>query len=873
MLTLILAAVIGLTLGWMVVLALPKMMAGPAPESEGVLSGENEESRAAGFMSSTGIKTLLLSGAALVIWSVYLFVRSYWTALPDVAKFAGLAVLGLAAHGGGLLLSRRGWVPRTARTLVGLGLAVSPFIVYSARVWLLPGLWTSVTAWGWGLAFLSALAAVTVVSSPAWEAGYLLAAGATGAIGLGMLSRTADAQLTLAAAAAAAAGAVVLGDRLKSREDVSRGVQHASFTAWIAVAGTLAYQGFFWRGESQWAASVALALLGAAAALAARWYRSLYALPAAAAIAGAGALALRHFDLPLYEYGYVFGPMGLMALWRAHTWEKAGNTSLARPVFWFGHACLVVSAAAVTPTFWTPGDASLPALLGVMGLVGAAYAIGGAFHASPFYAYASGVMVLLLTGALTRQTDALFSNGVLFFTAAGGALWLLGLVSGVDDERHGKPFTVLAMGTLTVAMALLGGKWGQQLLFTGSVAPAMTPAQMDAGLWTGGVSLIAYGFLAFTKRRAVFVYPLFYSATWIYVCLLERGGHPLTLVSFAWVTAGAMGIYYLLDAFGSREVGRGARLWGLVSFIFVACAAATSTAPTALPALLIGMASFLPGVWKGKTDVSLGFLGSIYLAHYLFFRQGFPVMDARSWALFALQGVAVNCGVIFVRTVLTYARPQANLAPFRLAAFFYAALGLGLSVQDLGIAWQVFAAYGVLSLAVSFLHYQGRYWGIGAALLAASLEIFFYHHGARYVEAFTWPMASLLAAMALARRHVPEERDFLFGFMQVVMYGPSSVIALREHWGAHGLMLGLAGLAGLLFGVLIRNRCLTIGSVVVMLANAAFQSRDLIWSLPGWAYLGLGGAGLITLAAVFEFRRETLTRFKDGIAEAWDRWE
>ncbi len=206
-------------------------------------------------------------------------------------------------------------------------------------------------------------------------------------------------------------------------------------------------------------------------------------------------------------------------------------------------------------------------------MLSAAYAVSGAFHTSPFYAYASGIMVLLFVGAFTRQTNALFTDGVLFFTAVGGFLWFLGLVTGVDNDRHGRPLTVLAMGTLTIAMALLGGKWGQQLLVTGSVAPAMTMAQLNAGLWTGSVSLIAYGFLSFTKKKACFVYPLLYSATWMYVCLLELAGHPLTLINISLVVAGAMVLYYILDGLDIHEVARGARLWGLVAFVFVGYAA------------------------------------------------------------------------------------------------------------------------------------------------------------------------------------------------------------------------------------------------------------------------------------------------------------
>ncbi len=312
---------------------------------------------------------------------------------------------------------------------------------------------------------------------------------------------------------------------------------------------------------------------------------------------------------------------------------------------------------------------------------------------------------------------------------------------------------------------------------------------------------------------------------------------------------------------------------GIGGFCFCWLRGLVSQSSTALTAILIGMVAFLPGVWKGKTDITLFFLLSFYLTHYLFFQREWGFNQPSDWALFAFQGVAVNCGVVFVRTLLTYARPQANLMPFRLAAFFYAVIGMGLALQDLGIAWQVYGAYGVLALSVSCLHYHRRYWGVGVFLLFVSAEIFFFHHGYRYIETFVWPIGFLFIIAAWATRDKKNDRDFLLGLSQVVMYAPSSVLALKEHWGPHGLMLGAASLTGLLAGISLRNKCLTVGSVLVFLGNAVYQSRDLIWNLPGWAFMGLGYVLLIALAAAFEFQKETISGIKDSLAAAWDRWD
>jgi hypothetical protein len=498
------------------------------PSSGPVIDVPGEDTPS-GLFSSTGITAVLFSGAALVVTSAYLFVRSYWTFVPDVLKFSGFSLLTAFLLGLGLNLFRRGHVPKTAGTLVTIALFVAPFNGLAADRWIFNELLShpQIFAWGAGLLFLFSLLVSQKISTVLL--GIVTGLSFVATLHFLALSLHVGDQVTLIVVAL---GVCIPLGILFARENSSpwtRGIQTAAHVGGLWVLSWLVLFHFFLYEPNQWVTVGTLLILGIGAVLQARAVHPIFAHFAGALLLGAGALFLHQWDQPIYTYGYFFIPAGLVALLRAWSFEREGHTALARPYFHWGQMAVAGSLLTVLPVFRQGAQAPLFPTLGVLMIAVAAYAAAGALYRQSAYSYGSGLVTLLFVFTLTWGRDIDFATATLFFTAAACAFLVVGALGAKAEKEFVEgPYLLLGLGTLTIAVALLAGRWGQDLFSTGRLIPDIPLEQARAGLWTGGLSVFAYGFLAGIKKKPAFLYPALLSASWVYFC----GSSPFVVGNF-----------------------------------------------------------------------------------------------------------------------------------------------------------------------------------------------------------------------------------------------------------------------------------------------------------------------------------------------------
>lgn len=235
------------------------------------------------------------------------------------------------------------------------------------------------------------------------------------------------------------------------------------------------------------------------------------------------------------------------------------------------------------------------------------------------------------------------------------------------------PFILLGLGTLTVAMALLAGRWGQDVFSTGRLIPDLPLEQVRAGLWTGGLSVVAYGFLSGVKKKPAFLYPALLSATWVFICFLGMNGIPLTLIHVGWIVAASMALHYAFLAVQLPDWARSFSLGSGMLFAGMGVVALITAPNNSIPGVLVAGVAFMPGLFLKRSDLIEALLLSVYLGHNLIFRKYHPQFDL---ALYGLHLIPINCGVVFLRALVTLRRSEVPVAPFRWTAFIFSAISL-----------------------------------------------------------------------------------------------------------------------------------------------------------------------------------------------------
>lgn len=830
-----------------------------------------EDGGPSGLFSSTGITAVLFSGAALVISSAYLFIRSYWTSVPDVLKFSGFSLLTVVLLGLGLNLLRRGKIPKTAGTLIAVALFIAPFNGLAIDRWVLNGLLSQSQVMAWGAGLLFAFSLLVSRKIPTALLGIVTGLSLITTLhsltsSLGMGDQVA---LTIVSV-----GILITLGILFAQENLSawsQGLQAASQVGGLWVLGWLILFHFYLPEPHQWPTVVTLSLLGVSAILQARSGQPVFAHFAGALLLGAGALLLHQWNRPVYTYGYLFIPAGLVALLRAWSFERDSRSALARPYFYWGQMAIAGSLFTVLPVFQKGAQAPLLPTLGVLMIAIAAYSAAGAMYRQSAYSYGGGLVSLLFVFTFIWGRGLDFASATLFFTLAACVFLLVGAVGAKADQEFVEgPFVLLGLGTLTVAMSLLAGRWGQDVFTTGRFIPDLPLAQARAGLWTGGLSVIAYGFIAGVKKKPAFLYPALLSATWVYICFLGMNGIPVTLLHAGWVVAVSMALHYTFLSIGLPEWARSFSLWSEMLFTGMGAVALVAAPSGSITSVIVAGAAFLPGLFLKRSDLINALLVSIYLGHNLIFRKFHPSFDL---ALYGLHLIPINCGVVFLRALVTLRHMDIPLTPFRLTTFIFSAISLLLTLQNPHLAWQGFLTYGVLALGVSLVLYEGRFLHVGGVLLLLGAEFFFHDSGVQRMELFLVPIATYLFSIGYVRRSNRSLRDFLYGFALVLLYIPASIDALVGSWGWSGLFLALTSAILLVFGIHQKSRMVAIPSFIILVANTILQSRGFFLSVPQEIYMGLGGMILLTLGGLFEFRRETMLKLKEKIADTWQMWD
>jgi hypothetical protein len=653
------------------------------------------------------------------------------------------------------------------------------------------------------------------------------------------------------------------------KEPVRRGLLLAVVLGVVLNVSALAAQGFFLNSPEIRLAAFNLLALGGLFVVLARLGLSVLAYAAGAAFFASAAFFLRSFGVPVYQYGFALVPGGLIALVRAWSFERSGRAALAAPYFALGQAALMASLGCVMPAYGARGAVSMPAMVAVLTLCATAYAVSGSFYRHAFYAYASAMVALLVTWTVAWNGAFDFSASVLLFAVVAFLFSLGGLAGGaVNEAQVGRPLTVVGLGTLLISVGLLTGDWGVRCWTTGVLDMALAADQLRAGLWTGTLSAAAYVCVARGKRNAGYLYPAFLSALWAYACALDGTHRPVDLLNLSFAPAALLTAFYGLRVTGHRTPARPFGVAGGVAALAIASSAVVSGSDVAVRAMLVLAAAFAPGLLMSEAAPAYGFLSSVYLAHLVWFgRQSTPA----AWTDYALQLAVLNAGMAVLRAVLMRVRPSTPAAPWMVLGTGMAAFDLILSLGRFGVAWKVFLLYAAYCAAAGAVKRDRRALVASAILGVAAVEFFLFAQHVTYVEAYLLPAAAVVLGAGL-RTEERVSRDFLFGVGLVLLFAPSSALALGETWEWHGIYLGVASLITMIVGLHRRNRVLAFPSAVVLVANGIVQSRQLFLLMPRWIYLGAAGLSLIALAGTFEFRREALTRMKDKVAAALDGW-
>ncbi|MCX5795488.1 MAG: hypothetical protein NTY77_08360 [Elusimicrobia bacterium] len=825
---------------------------------------------AAGGISSD-IKTLLISGSTLFVLSAYIFVRTYWEVIPPEMKFLFLVLMTAGIYGGGRLLHGKGRTPSTAETLMDLGVALVPFVFFAADVLILGKTLTYASAWGFGCAGMALAALASAAGVPTLSMGIILAVGCHGAVYLACLSSALDPQSQALALACAALALLAAACAVPMDERLRKGLTAGLNTGALAAGALLAMHGFFMNQPQHLLAGLTLVLLGITFAVQARLFNPLFAYAAGLCFMGGAAVLLHHKHVPPYRYGLLLVPCGLLSTLRAWTFERAGRKKLAEPYFVLGQAAAGFSIAMLMPAWSSYVHDGFASMMMVLMLAALAYGSMGAMYGAPAYTYASSLMLLAALGAAVQNGGHSFTMGALEFTAAAYVLLAAALLGGEKrQEQLGTPLTAVGLGTMSLSLAVTAGRWAEPILTGKTAHSGLPPEQLTTALTVALLGAAAYAAVGWARKRTEFLYPALASATLAYVFILEKLGGGVDPLTVSWVVAAALGACYVLDILDWEKPSRCFAVWGEVFAALVAIWSLSSPAATALPAATVCLLAFLPGLWVGRMDLVAGAVIGGYLLHWLWFDK----TGHGKASDYALHLLLVNCVMVAARTLVSAVRPTASVEPFRALVPVFSALSLLLVVTDADTAWQLYSAYGVLALVVSLVHYDGKHlWG-GAALLLCGYEFFLSASHVTQTEAYTVPPAlfllvcgHLLEGETKQRR---EQQDALLVAGQLVLYLPSFAQALDETWQLHGVFVGMASLALVLWGMTCKKKALTTLSLLVMLVNAGVQSRQMFYAIPRWAYLAVGGLTLVGLGGMFEFKSDSLVKLKDSVAQKLD---
>lgn len=821
-----------------------------------------------GLYDSSNVKTLLISGAALFVLSAYLFVRSYWQFISGPLKFAILVAMTAGLYALGRFLRRDERTPRTSETLLSLAIALIPFNAAAADLLVFHQAVGFASAWSIGFLLMTFAAAGQAISMPVYSMGLLIGAGIEGAAYFATAALRVGPQLQCMHLAWMSLLLMSAACLIEMKETLRKSLVFVADAAAVLIAIWLVFHGLFLDQPDHRAAAVALALLGALFAVQARFFEAEFAYLAGLLFGGALATLLHAFHVPIYKYGLFFVPGGALCTLRAWTFKRSGREQLAAPYFQLGQLAMACSLLAILPSFEYYAHQAFSTLLIVYFLAIASYALLGAIYEQPAFSLAIGVTTLMAAGSFVVHRDLSFPFGTLVFAGLGWVFIAAAVGSGEKREAQiALPFYGLGLGTLTFALFLLAGKWASEFTLTGVLRSGFPSDQLDACIAVGVLCAAAYAFLAWVKRQPALVYAVLASLSIVYVFVLERFGLSFSVLRASFAIAGLLSIFYATHYRGFKQLAQCFGVWSELMFVVVWIGSIRSGDHELLP-MIIATAAFLPSLFVEYEDMTIFTLLGIYITHWVWHAQ----LGVWHMGEYAFELMIVNCAVVMLRSCMTFLRPTLTIWPYRLISISASVVSMALSLSDPDMAWQVFAAHGLMAVVVSLVHYEGRYLYVGTTLLLASYELFLRFAGVQLTELYSVPAGLyMIAGGALAKDG--HDRNMLFFFGQLVLFIPSFRESLAETWGGHSIFLGVACVAVMMFGMNRRNKCLTTVSLGMLLMNGGFQARDFFRSVPRWLYLGTGGITLVGLGGLFEFQRETMVRMGRDWAEQLEQWE
>lgn len=811
--------------------------------------------------STHNIKMLLFSGAAMFTFAAYLFVRTYWTVIPDAFKFLAIVGITVALYATGLKLWKAGRVPKTAETLLLLGITCVFFCVYGFNHLMLHGTLTAGMTSMLGFIAMATVAIVTLAAAPTGLVAGLFGLSVVLAIGSADIAFQWSTPQHLFFQSVGCVGLLSTAVLFSWNAACIRSIRWIINLTAVGVVVTAAAQGFFWAEPDMISPILTFVVLGGVMAIQARLYNTEFAYPAGLAFMAAFAMLLHQLHVPTYRFGLFFIPGAFLAVWRAWTFKQSGRRELGDAYLHLAQLAIGGSLLSVTTIFGPGAPLSYPFAVMILVMGMGAYGALTMLYKTSAYAYASGLTLLYLAGISVFHYDVSLEWSFFVFAAVGMLLAMTRLT----------PFLHLGIATLSLSLCGIAGRWGSVWLDGGQVLLAPTPSALNAGLAVTALGALGYLFIGRFHRQIAFVYPALASISLFYLFALQKLGLAVDLWHVSWLVPMLMSGFYALQASGRERLARCFVAWAQVASIPLAIGILNTGTPQAFWAAGLMLVSFLPAIWMGRIDYVTMAVLSIYLTHYAWFHQTHPAGQAL--ATYALQLLFVNAAVIFMRAWLTVSQPRINVLPLRIAALFFAAVSLSLSLLDTGIAWRVYLAHGLLGILASIFLYEGRYLGVGTTLFLLAYELFLGHQNVEFREAYSIPAGLYVLAWGYVQRADRGIRDGLYILAQLILYLPSLGLSLSESWELHGIYLGIVSLGVFLFGLHQENRVLTMGGCGMMLTNGVIQSWGVLRAIPRWIYLAATGSLLLGLGALFEFKREWLQQTRSRWNKALSNYE
>ena len=421
--------------------------------------------------------------------------------------------------------------------------------------------------------------------------------------------------------------------------------------------------------------------------------------------------------------------------------------------------------------------------------------------------------LLVVAGAYLLATWALAIPDVYLspFLGAGGAGAVIALAAAaVTGWRAGlhRSLAAARMHPLMAASALAAAA----LTVTGLVRNADDTGVAGCGAVV--LAAAAAGYLAWTRRAL--------------------GQHPLGVVALALQLVAAFGL--LAAALSDQgDFGRHSDSWvALTAALVVTAVSAAATSRRQLRVRVLA---------SGYTA------GLALTAAYTASGPSGPVVTVIAITVVALSLalLAARCGDQTLEIVL---------ASFAAVGMLGAAgVGVGHGARLLAF---VLAAVGLAALAYGTLPRRGNVALLGVAGCSAATWVLLLDSNVRVVEAYSLPLAALIALVGLVRLHrEPSTPSWLtLGPALSAALLPSAFVSTTDDFLFRPLIVLAVGAFVLVAGVMTRWQSpVVVGSVTVLIVTVA-QLAPYADSLPRWLTFGTLGLLLLVLGARYEQRRQ-----------------